>query len=74
MKKIQFKKQNHPILSMIKNNQNNNKNTLIQLNTTQITLEPHDKVTLNDDYLIIGDEEEPESIVNINQIIIIAKQ
>ena len=74
MKKIRLKKQKHPILHIIETNQKYNQNTIIQLNTTQITLEPQDKVTLKENYLIIGDESEPESIININQIIYISQQ
>lgn len=74
MKKIHLKKQKHPILHIIETNQKYTQNTIIQLNTTQITLEPTDKVTLKDNYLIIGDETEPESIININQIIYITQQ
>lgn len=74
MKKINMKKIKHPILRIIEANQKYSQNTVIQLNTTQITLEPSDKVTLKDNYLIIGEETEPESIININQIIFISQQ
>ena len=74
MKKIRLKKQKHPILKIIETNQKYTQNTVIQLNTTKITLEPQDKVTVKDNYLIIGEEQEPESIININQIIYVSQQ
>lgn len=74
MKKINLKKEKHPILKIIETNQNYTQNTIIQLNTTKITLEPNDKANIKDNYLIIGDEEEPDTIININHIIYVSQQ
>jgi len=72
IKKI-IKRQKHPILQVIYSNQKYSQNTTITLNTTKITLEPTDTVTLKDNYIIIGDPKEPESIININHIIYISQ-
>lgn len=74
MKKINLKKEKHPILKIIETNQNYTQNTIIQLNTTKITLEPNDKANIKENYLIIGDEEEPDTIININHIIYVSQQ